>query len=210
MIADADIVIEAVFENLELKKEIFGRLDQLAKPGALLASNTSTSIVDAIANATSRPEDVDRHAFLLARQCHEAAGNRARRQNLATIHRHRHAAGKLLAKIPVVVGNCDGFVGNRMLARRTRGGTPAPGRRAAAGGRSVVQEFGFAMGPYAMGDLAGLDVGWRIRQHRGIRAPVSDALCELGRFGQKTGAGYYTYKNGSRVPVPDPWWPPFR
>jgi 3-hydroxyacyl-CoA dehydrogenase len=115
------------------------------------------------------------------------------------------AAGKLLGKVPVVVGNCDGFVGNRMLARRTtecerlllEGALPQDVD-------AVVRKFGFAMGPYAMGDLAGLDVSWRIRQHRGATAPVSDALCELGRFGQKTGSGYYIYEEGSRVPMPDP------
>ena len=205
VIADTDIVIEAVFENLELKKEIFGRLDQLAKPGTLLASNTSTLDVDAIGNATSRPEDViGMHFFSPAnvmKLLEIVRGAKTSQQSIATAI----AASKLLAKIPVVVGNCDGFVGNRMLARRSteaerlllEGTTPQEVD-------AVIQKFGFAMGPYAMGDLAGLDVGWRIRQHRGIQAPVSDALCELGRFGQKTGAGYYAYTPGSRVPEPDP------
>jgi 3-hydroxyacyl-CoA dehydrogenase len=204
-VADTDIVIEAVFEDLELKKEIFGRLDQLAKPGTLLASNTSTLDVDAIANATSRPADVvGMHFFSPAnvmKLLEIVRGAKTSQQSIATAI----AAGKLLGKIPVVVGNCDGFVGNRMLARRTieaerlllEGALPQEVD-------AVVQKFGFPMGPYAMGDLAGLDVGWRIRQHRGIKAPVSDALCEQGRFGQKTRAGYYTYEPGSRVPVPDP------
>ena len=205
VIADTDIVIEAVFENLELKKEIFGRLDQLAKPGTLLASNTSTLDVDAIGAVTSRPEDViGMHFFSPAnvmKLLEIVRGAKTSQQSIATAI----AAGKLLAKIPVVVGNCDGFVGNRMLARRSteaerlllEGTTPQEVD-------AVIQKFGFAMGPYAMGDLAGLDVGWRIRQHRGVQAPVSDALCELGRFGQKTGAGYYAYAPGSRAPEPDP------
>ncbi|OYV39532.1 MAG: 3-hydroxyacyl-CoA dehydrogenase [Rhodospirillales bacterium 20-64-7] len=205
VIAEADIVIEAVFENLDLKKEIFSKLDAIAKPGALLASNTSTLDVDAIAAATSRPADVvGMHFFSPAnvmKLLEIVRGKDSAHQAIATAL----AAGKALAKIPVVVGNCDGFVGNRMLARRTtecerlllEGAEP---REVDA----IVQKFGFPMGPYAMGDLAGLDVGWRIRQHRGITAPVSDALCEMGRFGQKTGAGYYLYEKGSRMPVSDP------
>ncbi len=204
VIADTDIVIEAVFENLDLKKEIFGKLDKIAKPGTLLASNTSTLDVDAIANATSRPEDViGMHFFSPAnvmKLLEIVRGEKTSHQSIATAI----AAGKLLAKVPVVVGNCDGFVGNRILARRS---TEAE-RLLLEGAKpqdvdAVVLKFGFPMGPYAMGDLAGLDVGWRIRQHRGDKAPVSDILCEQGRFGQKTGAGYYTYEKGSRVPVPD-------
>ncbi len=205
VIADSDIVIEAVFEEFALKKEIFGKLDKIAKPGTLLASNTSTLDVDAIAAATSRPEDVvGMHFFSPAnvmKLLEIVRGEKSSFPAIATAV----AAGKLLAKIPVVVGNCDGFVGNRMLARRTtecerlllEGALPQDVD-------AVVQKFGFPMGPYAMGDLAGLDVGWRIRKHRGVTAPVSDALCEAGRFGQKTGKGYYIYENGARTPTPDP------
>jgi 3-hydroxyacyl-CoA dehydrogenase len=205
VIRDTDIVIEAVFEEMGLKKEIFGKLDKLAKPGTLLASNTSTLDVDAIAAATSRPEDVvGMHFFSPAnvmKLLEIVRGEKSSFRSIATAI----AAGKLMAKIPVVVGNCDGFVGNRMLARRTtecerlllEGALPQDVD-------AVVQKFGFPMGPYAMGDLAGLDVGWRIRKHRGVKAPVSDTLCEQGRFGQKTGKGYYIYENGSRVPTPDP------
>jgi 3-hydroxyacyl-CoA dehydrogenase len=205
VIRDTDIVIEAVFEEMGLKKEIFGKLDKLAKPGTLLASNTSTLDVDAIANATSRPGDVvGMHFFSPAnvmKLLEIVRGKDSSHQSIATAI----AAGKLMGKIPVVVGNCDGFVGNRMLARRTtecerlllEGALPQDVD-------AVVQKFGFPMGPYAMGDLAGLDVGWRIRKHRGVKAPVSDTLCEEGRFGQKTGKGYYIYENGSRVPTPDP------
>jgi 3-hydroxyacyl-CoA dehydrogenase len=206
VIADTDIVIEAVFEDLGLKTEIFGKLDKLAKPGTLLASNTSTLDVDAIAAATRRPGDVvGMHFFSPAnvmKLLEIVRGKDSSPQAIATAV----AAGKLLAKVPVVVGNCDGFVGNRMLARRTtecerlllEGAKPEDVD-------AVVQKFGFPMGPYAMGDLAGLDVGWRIRKHRGASAPVSDTLCELGRFGQKTGSGYFIYENGGRVPVPDPF-----
>ncbi len=206
VIADTDIVIEAVFEDLALKTEIFGKLDKLAKPGTLLASNTSTLDVDAIGAATSRPGDVvGMHFFSPAnvmKLLEIVRGKDSSPQAIATAV----AAGKLLGKVPVVVGNCDGFVGNRMLARRTtecerlllEGAKPEEVD-------AVVQNFGFPMGPYAMGDMAGLDVGWRIRKHRGASAPVSDTLCELGRFGQKTGSGYFVYENGGRVPVPDPF-----
>ncbi len=205
VIKDTDIVIEAVFEDMAIKKEVFGKLDRLAKPGTLLASNTSTLDIDAIAAQTSRPEDVvGMHFFSPAnvmKLLEIVRGEKSSFQSIATAV----AAGKLLAKIPVVVGNCDGFVGNRMLARRTtecerlllEGALPQDVD-------AVVQRFGFPMGPYAMGDLAGLDVGWRIRKHRGVTAPVSDELCEQGRFGQKTGRGYYIYENGSRTPTPDP------
>jgi 3-hydroxyacyl-CoA dehydrogenase len=205
VVAQADIVIEAVFEDLALKTEIFGRLDRLAKPGALLASNTSTLDVDAIAAATGRPGDVvGMHFFSPANVMKLLEIVRGEKSSLATLATSV-AAAKLLGKIPVVVGNCDGFVGNRMLARRTtecerlllEGAAPRDVD-------AVVQGFGFAMGPFAVGDLAGLDVGWRIRRHRGVTAPVSDALCEAGRFGQKTGRGYYIYENGARTPTPDP------
>jgi 3-hydroxyacyl-CoA dehydrogenase len=205
VIKDTDIVIEAVFEELGLKKEIFGRLDKLAKPGTLLASNTSTLDVDAIAQSTSRPGDVvGMHFFSPANVMKLLEIVRSKHSSMESIAT-AVAAGKLLGKIPVVVGNCDGFVGNRMLARRS---TECE-RLLLEGARpqdvdAVVLKFGFPMGPYAMGDLAGLDVGWRIRKGRGVVAPVSDALCEAGRFGQKTGKGYYIYENGSRVPVPDP------
>ena len=204
-VANADIVIEAVFENLTLKQEIFAKLDPLAKPGALLATNTSALDLDAIANATSRPGDVvGMHFFSPAnvmKLLEIVRGAKTSDQAIATAI----AAGRKLGKIPVVVGNGDGFVGNRMLARRT-----AEAERLLLEGAlpqdvdAIVQAFGFPMGPYAMADLAGLDVGRRIREHRGDIAPVSDALCALGRFGQKTGAGYFIYQNGARVPVPDP------
>jgi 3-hydroxyacyl-CoA dehydrogenase len=206
VVAEADIVIEAVFENLEVKKEIFARLDGIAKPGALLATNTSTLDVDAIAAATSRPGDVvGMHFFSPAnvmKLLEIVRGKATSFPALATAI----AAGKLLGKIPVIAGNCDGFIGNRMLHKRTAQNERLllEGARPEQVDAVVQQILGFAMGPYAVGDLAGLDIGWRVRQHRGTVAPVSDALCEMGRFGQKTGAGYYLYEPGSRTPVPDP------
>jgi len=190
---------------MDLKKTIFGRLDGVAKPGAVLATNTSTLDVDAIAAATARLADVlGMHFFSPAnvmKLLEIVRGKASSDQAIATAI----AVGKAMGKVPVVVGNCDGFVGNRMLARRTtecerlllEGALPQQVD-------AVVLKFGFPMGPFAMGDLAGLDVGWRIRKHRGVTAPISDVLCERGRFGQKTGRGYYLYDAGSRTPMPDP------
>jgi 3-hydroxyacyl-CoA dehydrogenase len=205
VISDSDIVIEAVFEEMNLKKDIFARIDTVAKPGALLASNTSTLDVDAIAHATNRPGDVvGMHFFSPAnvmKLLEIVRGKDSNPQAIATAI----AVGKTISKIPVVVGNCYGFVGNRMLQKRTiecerlmlEGALPHEID-------AVVTKFGFPMGPFAMGDLAGLDVDWRIRKGRGLSAPVSDALAERGRFGQKVGRGYYLYESGSRTPVPDP------
>jgi 3-hydroxyacyl-CoA dehydrogenase len=204
-VAEADVVIEAVFEEMELKKQIFGELDRLAKPGTLLATNTSTLDVDAIAQSTKRPRDVlGTHFFSPAnvmRLLEIVRGKATSHEALATAI----ALGRKIGKVPVVVGNCDGFVGNRMLARRS-----TESERLLLEGAlpqqvdAAVVEFGFPMGPFAMGDLAGLDVGWRIRRARGVRAEISDRLCEAGRFGQKTGKGYYLYQAGSRTPAPDP------
>jgi 3-hydroxyacyl-CoA dehydrogenase len=204
-VAEADVVIEAVFEEMDLKKRIFGELDRHARPGTLLATNTSTLDVDAIAAATKRPQDVlGTHFFSPAnimRLLEIVRGKATSHEALATAI----ALGRKLGKVPVVVGNCDGFVGNRMLARRS-----VESERLLLEGAlpqqvdAAVVEFGFPMGPFAMSDLAGLDVGWRIRRARGVRAEVSDALCEAGRFGQKTGKGYYVYQSGSRTPTPDP------
>jgi 3-hydroxyacyl-CoA dehydrogenase len=203
--ADADVVIEAVFEEMELKKQIFAELDRHARPGILLATNTSTLDVDAVAAATKRPQDVlGTHFFSPAnvmRLLEIVRGKASSYEALATAI----ALGRKLGKVPVVVGNCDGFVGNRMLARRS-----TESERLLLEGAlphqvdAAVVEFGFQMGPFAMSDLAGLDVGWRIRRARGVRAQVSDALCEAGRFGQKTGKGYYVYQSSSRTPTPDP------
>jgi 3-hydroxyacyl-CoA dehydrogenase len=200
-----DLVVEAVFEEMDLKKRVFADLDRLARPGAVLATNTSTLDVDEIARATRRPEDVlGMHFFSPAnvmRLLEVVRGEDTGQEALATAM----TAGRRLGKVPVAVGVCDGFVGNRMLARRS-----VESERLLLEGAlpqevdAAVVEFGFPMGPFAMGDLAGLDVSWRIRRARGTRAEIADALCAAGQFGQKTGKGYYRYEAGARTPIPDP------
>jgi 3-hydroxyacyl-CoA dehydrogenase len=203
-VGDADIIIEAVFEEMGVKKEVFAKLDGLAKPDAVLATNTSTLDVDEIAAATKRPESViGTHFFSPAnvmRLLENVRGKKSSKTTIATAM----TVGRRIGKVPVLVGVCDGFVGNRMLHQRglqaekliLEGAAPHHVDR-------VLTDFGFPMGPFAMGDLAGLDVGWRIRKGRGVKAPVADRICELGRFGQKTGAGYFTYEKGDRTPIPD-------
>ncbi|HKM63178.1 MAG TPA: 3-hydroxyacyl-CoA dehydrogenase NAD-binding domain-containing protein, partial [Acidisphaera sp.] len=204
-IAEADLVIEAVFEDMDLKKRIFADLDRTAKPGAVLASNTSTLDIDEIAAVTKRPEAVlGMHFFSPANVMRLLEIVRAKRSSMEAIATALDV-GRRIGKVCAVVGVCDGFVGNRMLASRTmqterlllEGALPEQID-------AVVTAFGFPMGPCAMGDLAGLDVGYRIRQHRGVKAPVSDAIVEAGRLGQKTGAGYYKYGADGRTPQPDP------
>ncbi|HEY8612927.1 MAG TPA: 3-hydroxyacyl-CoA dehydrogenase NAD-binding domain-containing protein [Roseomonas sp.] len=203
--AGADVVVEAVFEEMGLKKEIFGKLETIAKPGAILATNTSYLDVDEIAASTSRPGDVlGMHFFSPAnvmKLLEVVRGARTAPDALATAVE----LGRRLAKVPVVSGVCYGFIGNRMLARRTaqaerlllEGAQPEEVDRALTG-------FGFRMGPFAMADLAGLDIGWRIRKATGKTAPVADALCEAGRLGQKTKRGYYDYSGDGRTGTPDP------
>src|SRR5712691_11097042 len=202
--ADADIVIEAVFEEMPIKKEVFARLDAICKADAVLATNTSTLDVDEIASATKRPESViGTHFFSPANVMRLLENVRGRKSSKATIATAM-AVGRRIGKVPVLVGVCYGFVGNRMLHQRglqaekliLEGAAPHQVDR-------VLTDFGFPMGPFAMGDLAGLDVGWRIRKGRGVKAPVADRICELGRFGQKTGAGYFKYEKGDRTPIPD-------
>jgi 3-hydroxyacyl-CoA dehydrogenase len=190
---DVDLVIEAVFEEMEVKQDVFRRLDAVARPGTILATNTSTLDVDA--NVMRLLEIV-----------------RAARTSNATLGK-AIAVGKQLAKVPVVAGNGDGFIGNRMLYTYRReaeflleeGASP---QRIDA----VLKAFGLAMGPFAMSDLAGLDVGWRIRKRKYAAGPpsgrystIADTLCEAGRFGQKTGAGYFRYADGDRTPLLDPF-----
>ena len=202
--ADADIVIEAVFEEMPIKKEVFAKLDAVCKPDAVLATNTSTLDVDEIASATKRPESViGTHFFSPAnvmRLLENVRGKKSSKTTVATAM----TVGRRIGKVPVLVGVCYGFVGNRMLHQRglqaekliLEGAAPHQVDRA-------LTDFGFPMGPFAMSDLAGLDVGWRIRKGRGVKAPVADRICELGRFGQKTGAGYFKYEKGDRTPIPD-------
>ena len=208
---DADLIIEAVFENLALKKEIVAALDRVAKPSCIIATNTSTLDIDAIAAATSRPDKVvGLHFFSPAnvmRLVEIVRGKATSPETLATAM----AVAKRLGKVGVVVGNCEGFVGNRMMFPYMYeaqflvedGATPEQVDRALTG-------FGMAMGMFAVDDMAGLDVAWRVRQELkqfskpGDRKPlVADTLCEMGRFGQKTGKGWYAYGE-DRKPAPDP------
>jgi 3-hydroxyacyl-CoA dehydrogenase len=202
-VQDADIIVEAVFEEMPIKKEVFAKLDALAKPDAVLATNTSTLDVNEIASATRRPESViGMHFFSPAnvmRLLENVRGAKSSKTTIATAM----AVGRRISKIPVLVGVCYGFVGNRMLHQRgiqaerliLEGALPHQVDK-------VLYDFGFPMGPFAMSDLAGLDVGWRIRKGRGVRSEVADRICELGRFGQKTGAGYFKYDD-KRNPSPD-------
>jgi 3-hydroxyacyl-CoA dehydrogenase len=205
VVAEADVVIEAVFEEMDVKKRVFADVDQIAKSDALLATNTSTLDVNEIARATTRPQEVlGMHFFSPAnvmRLLEIVRGAETSFEALATAI----VLGRRLGKVPVTVGVCYGFVGNRMLARRSveterllLEGAPPQEIDAAVTG------FGFPMGPCAMMDLAGLDVGWRIRKGRGEHALIEDALCEAGHYGQKTGKGYFRYEPGSRTPLPDP------
>ena len=208
---DADIVIEAVFERMDVKKDIFSKLDALAKPGAILATNTSTLDVDEIAAATKRPQDViGTHFFSPAnvmRLLEVVRGEKTAKDVLATTMK----LGKALKKVPVVSGVCDGFIGNRMLEKYGQqslflldeGATPQQVDAAMA-------KFGMAMGPFTMYDMAGNDIGWEIRKRRYQERPdfvyskIADRICEQGRFGQKTGKGWYQYEAGNRKPIPDP------
>jgi 3-hydroxyacyl-CoA dehydrogenase len=204
-VADADIVIEAVFEDMGVKQQVFGALDRIAKPGAVLATNTSYLDIDALARATARPDAVvGMHFFSpahLMRLLEVVRGAATAPETLATAI----AVGRKIGKIPVVVGVCHGFVGNRMHRVRA-----VEAERLLLEGAlpqdvdAALTDFGFAMGPFATADLAGLDVSWRMRKAQGLSAPIADLLCESGRFGQKTGRGFYLYTAGSRTPQPDP------
>ena len=208
-IGDADMVIEAVFEEMGVKEKVFKQLDAVMKPGAILASNTSTLDVNQIASFTKRPQDViGTHFFSPAnvmKLLEVVRGEKTGKDVLATVM----ALGKKIRKTSVVSGVCDGFIGNRMIEQYSRqagflleeGCTPAQVDRA-------VEKFGFAMGPFRMGDLAGNDIGWAIRKRRyqekpGMRySKTADLLCERGRYGQKTGAGWYDYLPGKRDAIP--------
>ncbi|MDA8455161.1 3-hydroxyacyl-CoA dehydrogenase NAD-binding domain-containing protein [Acidovorax sp. GBBC 3334] len=206
---DVDLVIEAVFEEMGVKETVFKKLDEVAKPGAILASNTSTLDVDRIASFTKRPQDVvGMHFFSPAnvmKLLEVVRGKETAKDVLATVM----ALAKKIKKTAVVSGVCDGFIGNRMIERYSQqagflldeGATPAQVDKA-------VEKFGFAMGPFRMGDLAGNDIGWAIRKRRAVERPdmkysrTADKLCELGRYGQKTGAGWYDYQAGKRDAIP--------
>jgi 3-hydroxyacyl-CoA dehydrogenase len=204
-----DLIIEAVFEEIGVKQQVFEKLDSVAKPGAILASNTSTLDVDKIASFTKRPADVvGMHFFSPAnvmKLLEVVRGRETAKDVLATVMK----VAKTIKKTAVVSGVCDGFIGNRMIEQYSRqagflleeGCTPAQVDKA-------VEKFGFAMGPFRMGDLAGNDIGWAIRKRRYVEKPhmryskTADLLCEKGRYGQKTGAGWYDYAPGKRDAMP--------
>ncbi|WP_186027822.1 3-hydroxyacyl-CoA dehydrogenase NAD-binding domain-containing protein [Burkholderia gladioli] len=206
---DADLIIEAVFEELGVKEQVFRKLDEVAKPGAILASNTSTLDVNKIAAFTKRPQDVvGMHFFSPAnvmKLLEVVRGEHTAKDVLATVMQ----LAKKIRKTAVVSGVCDGFIGNRMVEQYIRqalfmleeGALPAQVDRA-------IEAFGFAMGPFRMSDLAGNDIGWAIRKRRYLEQPelhyskIADRLCELGRFGQKTGGGWYDYQAGERRAKP--------
>lgn len=210
-IKDVDIVIEAVFENMEVKKEVFKKLDSVCRPGAILATNTSTLDVDEIAGVTGRPQDViGMHFFSPAnvmRLLENVRGEHTADDVIATVM----SFSKRIGKIGAMVGVCDGFVGNRMLHQRTResaylveeGASPEQVDK-------VLFDFGFPMGAFTMADMAGLDVGYKVREERRKAGKVEkrdsvwiDKIVEMGRHGQKTNAGVYKYEDG-RTPIPDP------
>ncbi|VXB70487.1 3-hydroxyacyl-CoA dehydrogenase [Pseudomonas sp. 8AS] len=209
-LADADLVIEAVYENLELKQQIFRSLDAVLKPGAILASNTSALDIDAIAAVTKRPQDVlGLHFFSPAHIMKLLEIVRGAKTAPAVLDAAL-ALGQRIGKVSVVAGNCDGFIGNRMLhtyvfeARSLllEGAYPHQVD-------SALQGFGFAMGPFRMYDVVGIDLEWRARELAGkgqdvAQVQVDNRLCELGRFGQKSGKGYYLYAPGSRQAEHDP------
>ncbi|WP_186037637.1 3-hydroxyacyl-CoA dehydrogenase NAD-binding domain-containing protein [Burkholderia gladioli] len=206
---DADLIIEAVFEELGVKEQVFRKLDEVAKAGAILASNTSTLDVNKIAAFTRRPQDVvGMHFFSPAnvmKLLEVVRGEHTAKDVLATVMQ----LAKNIRKTAVVSGVCDGFIGNRMVEQYIRqalfmleeGALPAQVDRA-------IEAFGFAMGPFRMSDLAGNDIGWAIRKRRYLEQPelhyskIADRLCELGRFGQKTGGGWYDYQAGERRAKP--------
>ncbi|MBN9372082.1 MULTISPECIES: 3-hydroxyacyl-CoA dehydrogenase NAD-binding domain-containing protein [unclassified Hydrogenophaga] len=209
-IQDADLVIEAVFEDIGVKETVFKKLDEVMKPGAILASNTSTLDLNKIAAFTQRPQDVvGLHFFSPAnvmKLLEVVRGDKTGKDVMATVM----AVAKKIKKTAVVSGVCDGFIGNRMIEQYGRQGgflldegcTPAQVDRA-------IEKFGFAMGPFRMGDLAGNDIGWAIRKRRYQEKPdmkyskTADLLCEKGRFGQKVGKGWYDYKPGKRDAIPN-------
>ena len=212
VLSGVDLIIEAVFEEMDVKKDVFRKIDTFARPDAILATNTSTLDVDAIASVTSRPERVIGMHFFSPANVMKLLEIVRGTKTAPDLIGDALSVAKQLGKVGVVAGNCDGFIGNRMLAPYRReadflleeGATPQQIDR-------VIREFGLPMGPYAMVDLAGLDISWRVRKRRNAERPplgryskLQDRMCEMGRFGQKTGAGFYKYESGSRTPVPDP------
>jgi 3-hydroxyacyl-CoA dehydrogenase len=209
--AEADVVVEAVFEGMDLKKAVFAQLDAVCRPDAILASNTSSLSIDAIAEVTARPERVIGHHYFAPPHVMRLLEIVRGRATSTEVIAASMALARRLKKVGVLVGNGRGFVGNRMYAPYQREAQALVEEGAAvARVDAVLQDFGMALGPLAAGDLSGLDVGWRIRKEYrhldppGTRPLLADRLCEVGRFGQKTGAGWYRYEPGSRSPIPDP------
>ncbi len=201
---DVDLVIEAVFEDMALKKSVFAQLDKICKPGAILASNTSYLDVNQIASATSRPEEViGTHFFSPAnvmKLLEIVRGEKTAKDIIATVM----GLAKRINKVAVLVGVCDGFVGNRMLAARSVESSSLLLRNALPQEiDKVIFDFGFPMGPFAMSDLAGLDIGWQGDQTPDKETNIRHQLCVRDRRGQKTGAGFYDYQEGSRTPAPN-------
>lgn len=205
-LADCDIVIEAVFEDMGVKRQVFTALDGVLKPGAILASNTSYLDVNEIAATTKRPQDVVGLHFFSPAHVMKLLEIVRGGETAPDVIKTALALARKIGKVPVVVGVCNGFVGNRMLAARREqnedlllsGATPEQVDR-------VFTDFGWPMGPFQMVDLAGLDISWKHRQSQGLTAPIADTLCEAGHFGQKSGRGFYLYEEGSRTPKPDPF-----
>ena len=211
-LSDVDLVVEAVFEDMDVKKQVFGKLDAVCKPGCVLASNTSYLDVNEIAASTSRPEDViGLHFFSPAhvmKLLEVVVADKTAKDVVAT----GFALGKALGKISVRAGVCDGFIGNRILATyRTAADHMVLDGASPYKIDAALEKFGFAMGPFAVADLAGLDIGWATRKRKAAtrhpeeRVPTYiDRLCEQGHFGQKTGQGYYIYEKGKRGGTPNP------
>ncbi|MAT04075.1 MAG: 3-hydroxyacyl-CoA dehydrogenase [Acidimicrobiaceae bacterium] len=201
--ADCDLVIEAVFEDMDLKKSVFAELDQICKPGAIMASNTSFLDIDQIASATSRPESVIGMHFFSPANVMKLLENIRGEATSASAIATAMDIGKRIGKVAVLSRVCPGFIGNRILAQRAveanrlilEGATPEQVDR-------VLYDFGLPMGPFAMSDLAGLDIGWKAETSSGSN--VREILCESGRRGQKNGRGYYTYDPDTRAATPDP------
>jgi 3-hydroxyacyl-CoA dehydrogenase len=213
-LAAADLIVEAVFEDIGVKEQVFRRIDRVARDGAILATNTSYLDVAAIAEFTGRPQDVLGMHFFSPANVMRLLENVRAPKSAPEVLASAMQVGRRLGKVAVLVGGADGFVGNRMLAQRTReawflleeGALPQQVDRA-------LTDFGFAMGPFAVGDLAGLDIGWRARRARAhLRPPgvrdcdLLDKVCHAGRLGQKSGAGWYRYRSevgAGRTPIPD-------
>ncbi len=210
-IGDADVVIEVVFEEIPVKQEVFAKLDAVMKPGALLLTNTSAIDIDKMADATKRPRDVAGSHFFspanVMKLLEVVKGSASSPEVLATTM----ALGRKIGKISAMAGNCDGFVANRsrapfnteMVILLEDGALPEQVDK-------VMVDFGYPMGPFAVGDLAGLDIGYAGRRRRATenpnyrKLPIADRLVEMGRYGQKTSAGWYRYEKGDRTPHPDP------